>query len=155
LALLRTASKTLQFLWPLRELQVIPALPTSPLTDSAFFPYDKLCRYAAFATLQVQATSITFGVVNCTNEILCPGLQNYPYDCCWRHASDQNTKFVFQNAGSVPQSSSTLDLSPLCKASAMNLFVFECILTPLWSLRRREKHSQKNNIRHCSSNTNS
>lgn len=64
--------------------------------------------------LQVQATSITFGVVNCTNEILCPGLQNYPYDCCWRHASDQNTKFVFQNAGSVPQSSSTLDLSPLC-----------------------------------------
>ena len=76
------------------------------------FLSDWFCSYAVFETLQIQATSISFGVVNCTNEVLCPEEKSYPYDCCWKHATDSNTKFIFQNAGSVPQSSSMLHLSP-------------------------------------------
>jgi hypothetical protein len=61
---------------------------------------------ASFQTLQAQATSINIGVVNCTNVVLCPEPQFYPYECCWRNANDSNTVFVLQNSGNMPQSSS-------------------------------------------------
>jgi len=75
--------------------------------------------------LKAQSTAVAMGVVNCTNDVMCPDkrdhlydgkdsfYQNYPWDCCWKHANDANTRFIFQNPGTVPQSSS---VSELCSA---------------------------------------
>ena len=79
-----------------------------------------------YNTLRVENTAMTFGVVNCTNMVLCPdvqdflrseklpknaGLQIYPFDCCWKHAADKDTFFVLQDSGTVAQSSSNFNFS--------------------------------------------
>ena len=92
-----------------------------------FTSTDLKCSYASFETLQAQATSISVGVVNCTNEVLCPSPQIYPYDCCWRNADDRNTVFVFQNPGNMPQSSSA-SLMASSRSSIINCAIIESSL---------------------------
>jgi hypothetical protein len=80
----------------------------------------RVLSHAPHLSVKVQTTALTIGVVNCTNDVLCPDkrnhlydddsehffYQNYPWDCCWKHATDKNTKFIFQNPGVTSQSSS-------------------------------------------------
>jgi hypothetical protein len=107
-----------------------------------------------FNTLRADNTALSFGVVNCTNTVLCPDVQdyasngapidartvqNYPFDCCWSHASDKDTRFVFQSSAVVPQSSSKLQFHFM---SARDLYPFNA---QVLCLRFRHQRSSLQN----------